>query len=129
MKRDGRDVSVIACSRSVIDALEAADILEKEGLSVEVVDIRTLAPLDVDTIVASVEKTGRMVAVDETYEICGVASELIASVVTRAFSALKTQPVRVGRPMTPVPFSPPLEAAVNPGTQKIVDACRRACKR
>jgi pyruvate dehydrogenase E1 component beta subunit len=129
VKRDGRDVSVIACSRSVIDALEAADILEKEGLSVEVVDIRTLAPLDVDTIVASVEKTGRMVAVDETYEICGVASELIASVVTRAFSALKTQPVRVGRPMTPVPFSPPLEAAVNPGTQKIVDACRRACKR
>lgn len=129
VKRSGRDVSIVACSRSVVDALEAAAILEPEGISVEVVDIRTIAPLDVKTIVSSVEKTGRLVAVDESYEICGVASELIATVTTRAFASLKSQPVRVARPMVPVPFSPPLEAAVTPGVDRIVEACRLACGR
>jgi acetoin:2,6-dichlorophenolindophenol oxidoreductase subunit beta len=129
VKRSGRDVSIVACSRSVVDALEAAAILEREGISVEVVDIRTIAPLDVKTIVSSVEKTGRLVAVDESYEICGVASELIATVTTRAFASLKSQPVRVARPMVPVPFSPPLEAAVTPGVDRIVEACRLACGR
>ena len=129
VKRQGRDVSVVACSKSVVDALEAARILESENISVEVVDIRSIAPLDVSTIVASVQKTGRLVAVDESYEICGIASELIATVVTRAFSSLKAQPVRVARPMVPVPFSPPLEAAVTPDAQKIAAACRKACGR
>jgi pyruvate dehydrogenase E1 component beta subunit len=129
VKRQGKDVSVIACSRSVVDAIEAAKELAKEGIDVEVVDIRSIAPLDVDTIVASVRKTGRMVAADETYEICGVASELIATVSIHAWSALKAAPVRVARPMTPVPFSPPLEKAVTPSASKIADACRKACGR
>jgi len=129
VKRQGKDVSVIACSRSVVDAMEAATELAKEGIDVEVVDIRSIAPLDVDTIVASVRKTGRMVAADETYEICGVASELITTVSIHAWSALKAAPVRVARPMTPVPFSPPLEKAVAPGVSKIADACRKACGR
>jgi pyruvate dehydrogenase E1 component beta subunit len=127
VKRSGRDVSIIACSRSVVDALAAAQILEKEGVSAEVVDLRTIAPLDVDAIVASVRKTGRLIAVDETYEICGVASEIVAQATTRAWSALKAPPQRVARPMTPVPFSPPLEALVYPDAEKIAAACRRAC--
>jgi len=129
VKRQGHDVSIISASRSVVEALEAAKALQAEGIDAEVVDIRSLAPLDIDTILASVRKTGRLVAVDETYEICGVASELVATVATRAFSALKAAPVRVARPMIPVPFSPPLEAAVTPGADKIVQACRDACAR
>ena len=127
VKRSGRDVTVVACSRSVVDALEAARVLEREGINAEVVDIRSLAPLDVDTILASVRKTGRLVAVDETYEICGVASEIVAQVSTKAFAALKAPPERLARPMVPVPFSPPLEALVYPDAQRIVAACRRAC--
>jgi pyruvate/2-oxoglutarate/acetoin dehydrogenase E1 component len=127
VKRRGKDVSVIACSRSVIDALDAAKLLAAEGIDIEVVDIRTIAPLDVDTIVASVRKTGRMVGVDESYEICGIASELIATVSIHAWSSLKSAPIRVARPMVPTPFSPPLEEAITPGAAKIAEACRRAC--
>lgn len=128
IKRAGRDVSIVACSRSVSEALKAADMLSKEGIDAEVVDLRTIAPLDAETVAASVRKTGRLVAADEGYESCGVASEVLAVAAERAHGALKAAPRRVARPMVPVPFSPPLEAAVMPGAEKIVEACRRVVR-
>lgn len=128
IKRAGRDVSIVACSRSVSEALKAADMLSKEGIDAEVVDLRTIAPLDAETIAASVRKTGRLVAADEGYESCGVASEVLAVAAERAHGALKAGPRRVARPMVPVPFSPPLEAAVMPGAEKIAEACRRVVR-
>lgn len=128
IKRAGRDVSIVACSRSVSEALKAADTLSKEGIEAEVVDLRTIAPLDAETVAASVRKTGRLVAADEGYESCGVASEILAVVAERAHGALKAAPRRVARPMVPVPFSPPLEAAVMPGAEKIAEACRRVVR-
>lgn len=128
IKRAGRDVSIVACSRSVSEALKAADMLSKEGIDAEVVDLRTIAPLDAETVAASVRKTGRLVAADEGYESCGVASEVLAVAAERAHGALKAAPRRVARPMVPVPFSPPLEAAVMPGAEKIAEACRRVVR-
>lgn len=126
VKRAGKAVTVVACSRSVREALTAADVLDKEGIDVEVLDLRTIAPLDSDAIAASVRKTGRLVAADEGYEVCGLASEVLAIAAEKAHGALKAPPQRVARPMVPVPFSPPLEAAVMPGAERIAEACRRA---
>ena len=126
IKRVGRDVSVVACSRSVVEALKAADELAKEGIDVEVVDLRSVCPLDSETITNSVRKTGRIVAADEGYRVCGIAAEVIALVSERAHADFKAAPIRVAREMVPVPFSPPLEAALMPGAESIADACRRA---
>lgn len=126
VKRAGKDVTVVAASRTVVEALAAAEMLAKEGIDVEVVDIRTLVPLDIDTILASVRKTGRLVAADEGYIMCGTASEIIATVAEREHRSLKAPPLRVARPMVPVPFSPPLEAALLPDAAKIAFACRQA---
>jgi pyruvate dehydrogenase E1 component beta subunit len=125
VKRQGTDITVVAASRSVVEALGAAEQLEKEGISVEVVDIRTLVPLDISTILASVHKTGRLVAADEGGLLCGVASEIVATVAERAHQSLKAAPLRVARPMVPVPFSPPLEAEVLVDASKIAFACRQ----
>jgi pyruvate dehydrogenase E1 component beta subunit len=128
VKRLGKDVSVVACSRSVVEALKAADELAKEGIDAEVLDLRTLCPLDADAIVASVRKTGRLVAADEGYTVCGVAAEILAIAAERAHGQLKAPPLRVARHMVPVPFSPPLEAAAMPGAARIADACRRVVR-
>lgn len=125
VKRVGRDVTVVAASRTVVEALAAAEMLATEGIDVEVVDIRTLVPLDIETILASVRKTGRLVAADEGYIMCGTASEIVAMVAEREHRALKAPPLRVARPMVPVPFSPPLEALVMPDAAKIAFGCRQ----
>ncbi len=125
IKREGSDVTIVASSRPVLLALEAAEMLSKDGISAEVVDPRSILPLDSDTIIASVAKTGRLVTVDESYQMCSVGSEIAALVAEQAFSALKAPIQRVARPATPVPFSPPLEEAMMPGADKIVDAVKR----
>jgi acetoin:2,6-dichlorophenolindophenol oxidoreductase subunit beta len=99
-------------------------ITQAEGISVEVVDPRTLVPLDGETILGSVRKTGRLVVVDEAYLTCGIQGEVIALVTEGAFGALRTAPRRLGNPGVPVPFSPPLEAAVLPGPTEIAAAIR-----
>lgn len=126
VKRQGRDVTVVAASRAVVEALAAAEMLAKEGIDVEVVDIRSLVPLDIDTILASVRKTGRLVAADEACLTCGVASEIVATVAERDHGALRAAPVRIARPNVPVPFSPVLEAEVTPDAKKIAFGCRQA---
>lgn len=124
IRRAGADVTVVATSYMVTLALQAAENLASQEIDVEVIDPRTLEPLDIDTIVASVHKTGRLVVVDEDTERCGVAAEIGAQVMERAFTALRAPVGRVANPNLPVPYSPTLEEAVLPSVAKIETALR-----
>ncbi len=128
IKRPGRDVTVIATSYVVHAALAAAETLAKEGIEVEVVDPRTIVPLDRDTILASVGRTGRLVVVDETNLSCGIASEFSAIVAEEGFKSLRAPIIRVARPNVPTPFSRPLEEAITPTAEKVCAAVRRVMK-
>ena len=112
VKREGEDVTVVAIGSLVLKALAVAAELESEGISVEVVDPRSLAPLDTDTILASVRKTGRVVVCDNARRTCSAASEIAATVAEEAWEALKAPPQRVAWEDVPVPFSPLLEKRV-----------------
>jgi pyruvate/2-oxoglutarate/acetoin dehydrogenase E1 component len=125
IKRRGRDVTVVATSLMVHYCLAAAEALAKEGIDVEVVDPRTLVPLDERTILDSVLRTGRLVVVDECPLRGGIASEIAATVAERGFRYLKAPIVRVTRPDTPVPYSLPLESFITPDPEKIAAAVRR----
>lgn len=122
--REGTDVTVVALALMVHRTLEAAATLEKEGVSVEVIDLRTVAPLDIDTIVASVHKTGRLLIVDEDYGPCSIGAEIAARVGQQAFDDLDAPIARLNGAFAPVPYSPPLEAAVQPDTERILQAIR-----
>jgi pyruvate/2-oxoglutarate/acetoin dehydrogenase E1 component len=122
--REGRDVTIVALSRLVHDALDAAELLASEGIEAEVIDPRTLVPLDLGTIVASVEKTNRLVVAHEAVVHGGFGAEIAAQVQAAAFDHLDAPIVRVGAPFAPVPLSPPLEDAYLPGTEDIVAAVR-----
>jgi len=119
VRREGQDVTVVATAYMVSLALRAAAALEERDVSVEIIDPRTLEPLDIETILRSVRKTGRLVVVDEDTERCGVGAEIAAQVIERAFGALKAPVQRVGNPNLPVPYSRPLERAVLPSKEKI----------
>jgi pyruvate dehydrogenase E1 component beta subunit len=125
VRRPGRDVTVVATSYMVSLALRAAASMEQEGVSLEVIDPRTLEPLDIESIVESVRKTGRLVIVDEDTERCGVGAEIGAQVLERAWVALRSPIRRVANPNLPVPYSPPLELAVLPSVERIEEAARR----
>jgi pyruvate dehydrogenase E1 component beta subunit len=126
IKRPGTDVTVVALGYMVYPALAAAAELAAEGVSVEVIDPRTLVPLDVDAIRQSVHKTGRLIVVDESAPTCSMASEIVASVVEdwAACRALRAPARRVTMPAVPVPFSPPLEDFVLPDQARIVATIR-----
>jgi pyruvate dehydrogenase E1 component beta subunit len=128
VKRAGEDITIVASSLMVQKALAAAEVLAGEGISAEIVDPRTLVPLDEETILASVRKTGRLVVADECPLRCSVASEIAATVAERAWEALKAPPRRVARVDVPTPFSPPLERHIEPTTEKIADAARAALR-
>lgn len=125
VKRSGKDVTIVATSLAVQFALKAAELLAKDGIDAEVVDPRTVVPLDVDTICHSVRKTGRLVVVDEGVRTCSVASEIAACVAEQAFAALKAPILRVTRPHVPVSYAPPLEEYVTPTAEKIAAAARK----
>ncbi len=122
VKREGRDVSLIATSSMVHVALNAAGVLAQQGISAEVVDPRTMVPLDKEALVASVCKTSRAVIIDEGYHSFGVMGELASVVYEGAFDYLDAPIVRLGGMDVPVPFSKPLEDATIPGEQDVVDA-------
>jgi pyruvate/2-oxoglutarate/acetoin dehydrogenase E1 component len=122
IKQEGTDITLVAVGSMVKQALKAAKQLEKEGISTEVIDPRTIIPFDEKTILRSLAKTGRMVVVDEAREFCSVASEIAAIAVEKGFSSLKAPVVRVTVPNVPIPFSPPLENFVIPDVGKIVKA-------
>lgn len=120
IKREGTDVTIVAISRMVQQALAAADALEATGISAEVVDPRTLSPLDEETILNSVAKTHRLVIVDEDNPRCSAATDIAALAADKAFSELDAPIKLVTAPHTPVPFSPPLEQFYVPSPERIV---------
>jgi len=120
----GRDVTVVALSVMVKKTLEAAEALAAEGLSVEVIDPRTLAPLDMPAILQSVHKTGRLLIVDEWFGPCGIGAEIAAQVMDQAFDDLDAPVRRLNGAHTPTPYSPPLEAALIPNVADIAQAIR-----
>ncbi len=117
--REGTDVSLVTAMKSVHDALEAAERLERDGVSVEVIDLRTLRPIDVETVLASVRKTNRLVVVEEGPLTGGWAGEVLACVTEQALGHLDDA-WRIATPNTPIPYSPPLEDAFLPGADRIV---------
>ncbi len=123
--REGKDVTVVATSHAVIEALKCASVLEKAGIEVEVVDLRTLRPLDGDTIVDSVKKTGHFFAIDTAWSAYGTNAEVLAIVAERGLSSLKQPPVRLGLKDCPTPASPPLAHAYYPNAE---DLARTICK-
>ena len=122
VKREGDDVTVIATSSMVQVALSAADELERDGISVEVVDPRTIAPLDRATLIASAQKTGRVIVVDEGHQSYGASAELAAVVAEDAFWHLDAPVVRLGAMDVPIPFSPVLEDQTVPTPERVAKA-------
>jgi pyruvate/2-oxoglutarate/acetoin dehydrogenase E1 component len=125
IKRSGKDVTVVAISGTVKAALTAAGSLEQDGISAEVIDPRSLVPLDSAAILESVQKTHRLVVVDPSHEVCSVASEISALVAEEAFWSLEAPIARVTTPHIHIPFSPPLEADIYPTADRISAAVRK----
>lgn len=126
--REGRHATVVTYGLMVHRSLEAAATLAREGVEVEVIDLRTLSPLDMDTVLDSVTRTGRLVCVDEASPRCSIAADISAQVVQQAFGALKAGIEMVTPPHVPVPFSPPLEDLYIPSAARIAEALRRTMK-
>jgi pyruvate dehydrogenase E1 component beta subunit len=124
VKREGRDVTIIATGVQVPRALAAAEILSKEGISAEVIDPRTLQPLDKPALLASVKKTGRVLITDESHDNCGVAAGLAAIIADEGFASLRAPVKRVSIPPVPVPYAVPLEDFVTPMAERIVEVAR-----
>jgi acetoin:2,6-dichlorophenolindophenol oxidoreductase subunit beta len=122
IKREGKDVTIVGLARTVHQSLEASSLLEKEGISVEVLDPRTIVPLDEDAILNSVKRTGRLVIVDEDYPRCSFATDVAALVADRGFHYLDSPIKMVTALNSPAPFSPVLEEAFLPSTERIVKA-------
>ncbi len=122
--RAGTDVTVVALALMVHQTLKACAELEREGISVELIDPRTVAPLDFDTIAGSVARTGRLLIVDESFAPCGIGAEIAAQLADRGFDDLDAPIRRLNGAWTPTPYSPPLEAAVVPTPAAIAQAIR-----
>ena len=122
IKRQGRDITLVATSLMVSRALEAAEALRPQGIEAEVVDPRTLVPLDKQTILASVAKTGRLAVIDEANQSCSAASEIAAMVASEGFADLKGPIIRIARADVPIPFSPILEERLTVTAERIAGA-------
>ena len=127
IRREGKDVTVVAISGAVPLAMKAAEQMEAKGISVEVIDPRTLVPLDIKTIIESVRRTGRLVITEPAARTCGAAAEISALVCEAAFDALKAPIKRVTALDMQVPFSPALEPQIYPTTERIVAAIQAIC--
>jgi 2-oxoisovalerate dehydrogenase E1 component beta subunit len=122
IRREGTDVTLVSYGQNVYHCLQAASELEKLGVSAEVIDIRSLVPLDEETIFASLAKTNRIIVVNEAPMTCGFAGEIVSRVTTKAFDLLDAPPVRITRLDTPVPWVKPLELFVLPSVERIVQS-------
>jgi len=122
--QEGTDCTVVAIGSMVSKTLDACGKLAADGISVEVIDPRTIAPLDIDTILASVHKTGRLLVVDETFQPCGVGAEIAAQVIDRGFDDLDAPIRRLNGSHAPTPYSPTLESALVPNPQTIAQSIR-----
>ncbi len=120
IRREGDDVTIVAISLMVSKALDAAKKLEEKGVKAEIIDPRTLVPLDKKAIIDSVKKTHRLVIVDEDYERCGFAAEIASIVADEAFDYLDAPIKRITTPTVPIPFAPIMEKYVLPNEEKII---------
>lgn len=125
VKREGTDITVVAVAGAVPIALKAASVLARDGISIEVVDPRSLVPLDRELILKSVRKTGRAITVDPAHQTCSAGSEIAAIIAEHAFSSLRGPVLRVATADTHLPFSPLIEKALYPTVERIVAAARR----
>lgn len=121
VKREGTDLTIVAIGKQVNTALTAAEQLSHKGIDVEVVDPRSLSPFDEETILSSVEKTNRLIVIDEANPRCSIATDIAALVVDKGFDMLDAPIKRITAPHTPVPFSPPLEDIYLPTPQKVIE--------
>lgn len=128
VKRKGKDVTLVAYQLTLHEGLKAADELEKEGISVEIIDPRTLYPLDAETIIKSVTKTGRLVVAHEACKLYGPGAEILSIITENHMHLLKAPPKRVGMPHVPYPVSPPLEDHILPTMEKIIEAVKEVVK-
>ncbi len=127
--RPGKDVTIVSWSRGMVFALDAAKQLEAEGIDAEVIDLRTLRPLDIETVLASVRKTNRIVTVEEAWPICSVGSEICAQVVEKAFDYLDAPPTKVSGADVPMPYAANLEKLALPHAAQVVAAAKAVCYR
>ena len=125
--REGSDVTICSFARGMVYALEAAEVLAEEGIDAEVIDLRTLRPLDMDTIIESVKKTNRIVTVEEAWPTCSVGTEICAAVTRQAFDYLDAPPMQVSGEDVPMPYAANLEALALPSAGKVADAARAVC--
>lgn len=123
--REGKDITIVATSSQVMKSVEAAQKLEQDGISAEIIDLRTIVPMDRDTIITSVKKTGRLLVVDEAYERCGIGAEIGADLMDDIFYYLDAPIGRIGTPNVPLPFSPALEFPIIPTVEKIYDKVKK----
>jgi len=124
VKRAGRDLTIVTYARAVHTALDAAERLAKDGIAADVLDLRTLVPLDVEALLASVRKTGRVLVLTEDCRTAGAAAEIIALVTDHAFEALKAAPIRLTAEDVPLPYSVPLQDCVLPSVGQVLEAAR-----
>ena len=128
IKRKGSDVTIVSHSRQVLNSLEAATELAKQGIEAEVIDLRTLRPMDFSTVAESVKKTARLVTVEEGYPQCGIGAEIVSRVCETCMDHLDMPPVRIAAKDTPIPFSKVLEQVTLPSVQRIVQTVLAARK-
>ena len=119
--REGKDITIVATSSMVMKSEEAAKRLEKEGIDCEIIDLRTIVPMDTETIINSVKKTGKLIVADEAYERCGIGAEIPAAVADEIFYYLDAPCGRVNNPNVPLPFSPALEFPLIPSADKVYE--------
>jgi len=127
--REGADVTVVAYSIAVRTALDAAEVLAGEGIEAEVIDLRTIRPLDMDTVKTSVAKTNRAVVVEEGWPQCSVASEISARLMDEAFDDLDAPVLRVSDADVPMPYAANLEKAALISVEEVVSAAKKVCYR
>jgi len=127
--RTGKDVTIVSLSRGMAYALDAASRLAEEGIEAEVIDLRTLRPLDIETVLASLRKTNRIVVVEEGWPICSVASEICARVATQGFDYLDAPPLAITGADVPMPYAANLEKLALPSVEQVVEAAKSVCYR
>jgi pyruvate dehydrogenase E1 component beta subunit len=127
--RSGGDVTIVSYSRGLAYALDAAKKLAEEGIEAEVIDLRTLRPLDIDTVLRSVRKTNRIVIVEEGWPICSIGSEVAARVALEGFDHLDAPPVKISGADVPMPYAANLEKLALPSVEQVVAAAKSVCYR
>jgi pyruvate dehydrogenase E1 component beta subunit len=122
--RPGTHVTIVSFARGMVYALDAADQLAADGIEAEVIDLRTLRPLDLETVIESVKKTNRLVTVEEAWPVCSVGSEICSQVAIRAFDYLDAPPAKVSGADVPMPYAANLERLALPSSQHVIEAVR-----